>query len=420
MSIRRGAALAGAAILIPSAAALAAAGTGLVAAATWLDADGIEVPDWLLGIFGPGLGLSGGSFYALLWLALLGYLLLIFGATALGRRPIWALAGGLIALFALAPPLLSQDVFSYIAYARLGAEYALNPYSWTPAAIATDPVFALVGWPDAVSVYGPLFTLASYALAPLSLAASLWTLKAVTAIAVGCTAVLCERIATWRGLDGRVAVVIVALNPLVLVHVLGGAHNDALMMLALVASIAWMLSARPVAGGAMLAAAVGIKLSAAFAAPFALLGSLRDRRAGRFIIGAAVGGAAIILVGLAVFGSAVVDSLTLVGDNQGATSRYSLPATTSRIVGADLDFTRTLFLGGWAIAIIGLLAWTWRGADWVRAAGWAGLVTLIATGWLLPWYLIWLLPLVAIARDRALLLLTLALTAFQLISRIPF
>ena len=35
-----------------------------------------------------------------------------------------AIGGFLIALFALAPPLLSQDIFSYISYARLGTEHA--------------------------------------------------------------------------------------------------------------------------------------------------------------------------------------------------------------------------------------------------------------------------------------------------------
>ena len=66
-----------------------------------------------------------------------------------------------------------------------------------------------------------------------------------------------------------------------------------------------------------------------------------------------------------------------------------------------------------------LLFWTWRGGDWVRAAGWAGAGLLLATSWLLPWYLIWALPLAAISRDRALQLLVLAITAFQLGARIP-
>ena len=73
----------------------------------------------------------------------------------------------------------------------------------------------------------------------------------------------------------------------------------------------------------------------------------------------------------------------------------------------------------YAAALACLLVWTWRGGDWVRAAAWAALGLLLATSWLLPWYLIWPLPLVAISRDRPLQLLTLALTAYQLGARIP-
>jgi len=72
-----------------------------------------------------------------------------------------------------------------------------------------------------------------------------------------------------------------------------------------------------------------------------------------------------------------------------------------------------------AAAVTYLLVWTWRGGDWVRAAAWTALALLLATAWLLPWYLVWVLPLAAISRDRPLQLLTLALTAYQLGARIP-
>lgn len=420
MTARRGAALGGAAILLFAAVALAAAGPGLVPAATWLERGGKPVPGWLLGPFGQGLGMGGGTFYALLWLAFAGYLLMIFGSRALARPVVWLLTTLLVGLFIVAPPLLSQDVFSYIAYARMGGEHGLNPYAAIPLDIAGDPVFSLVGWPEAVSVYGPLFTLASYLVAPLSLPASLWLMKLVTGLAVLAIARLCENMALRRGLGGNSAVVLVALNPLTLVHVVGGAHNDALMMLAVTAGCALLISTRSLGAGAALAAGIAVKVAAGFVAPFALLGAWKMRRAGRFLLGVLGVGAILAVAGLAVFGSSLLDSLALVGDNQGATSRYSLPATASRIAGLDLDATRTFFLAGWAAAVLVFVIATLRGADWLRMAAWAGLVTLIATGWLLPWYLIWVLPLVAVARDRVLLFATLALSAFQLISRVPF
>ncbi|HET7485286.1 MAG TPA: hypothetical protein VFJ64_07890, partial [Solirubrobacterales bacterium] len=60
-----------------------------------------------------------------------------------------------------------------------------------------------------------------------------------------------------------------------------------------------------------------------------------------------------------------------------------------------------------------------RGNDWARAAAWATTGLLLASSWLLPWYLLWPLPLAALSRDRPLKLLLLALTAYQLGARIP-
>ena len=79
-----------------------------------------------------------------------------------------AAVGGLHLPFLLAPPLLSQDAFSYLAYARLGVTHGLDPYVVAPAAVPADAVFAFAGSRESSSVYGPPFTLATYALAGVS------------------------------------------------------------------------------------------------------------------------------------------------------------------------------------------------------------------------------------------------------------
>jgi hypothetical protein len=53
-------------------------------------------------------------------------------------------------------------------------------------------------------------------------------------------------------------------------------------------------------------------------------------------------------------------------------------------------------------------------------AGWATLVLLVTSTWLLPWYGAWLLPLAALGRSRLLRAATIAATAFLLAGRIPF
>ncbi|HVV89777.1 MAG TPA: hypothetical protein VHB53_04730, partial [Solirubrobacterales bacterium] len=109
----------------------------------------------------------------------------------------------------------------------------------------------------------------------------------------------------------------------------------------------------------------------------------------------------------------------LAGENQGRTSHLSIPVTFARLTGIDEAVVRAAALVLLGLAVAWLLVRTWRGADWIRAAGWAGFGLLLATSWLLPWYLLWPLPLAAVARDRLLVLLLLALTAYQLGARIP-
>ena len=61
----------------------------------------------------------------------------------------------------LGPPLISQDVFGYIAFARMGALHGLDPYTHFPAEASSGRIFAFIGWPFQHSPYGPLFTLAT-------------------------------------------------------------------------------------------------------------------------------------------------------------------------------------------------------------------------------------------------------------------
>jgi hypothetical protein len=258
--------------------------------------------------------------------------------------------------------------------------------------------------------------LATYPLAWLPVGAAVYVLKAASAAAVLAIAVLVARLAPSRGLDPVRAAAFVALNPLVLVHVVGGAHNDALTMLLVMVAVAATLSARELSGGAALVAAIATKLSAAFVAPFALLGSPRTKRT---LVGGLAAALVIGVVAYLAFGWDWLHGFGLAGENQSRTSHLSIPTTFARICGLSPDGVRLAAAILFAALVAYLLVWTWRGGDWVRAAAWAGLGLLLATAWLLPWYLLWPLPLVAISRDRPLQLLTLGLTAYQLGARIP-
>ena len=124
-------------------------------------------------------------------------------------------------------------------------------------------------------------------------------------------------------------------------------------------------------------------------------------------------------VALAVFGTSIGHGLEFLSGSQQRVSYHSVPATAARGVGVDVDVVRVVFAGAYAALVIWLLVWTARGGDWVRASGWAMLGLLAATIYLVPWYVLWALPLVAVSRDRFLMLLTLGLCAYQLPVGVP-
>ncbi len=196
---------------------------------------------------------------------------MLWTAPRLGVRVVGGLIVVAVVAFACAPVLLSHDAFSYVDYARLGVKHGLDPYVNAPDAAPTDPAFAHVTWTETPSAYGPLFTIATYPLAWLPVWAAIAVLKAVAAISVLGLAWVVSRLAAWRGVDEAQAAAFVALNPLVLVHVVGGAHNDGLAMLLAMLGVAALVARREASSGALLVASAAIKSSSLFVAPFAFV-----------------------------------------------------------------------------------------------------------------------------------------------------
>jgi alpha-1,6-mannosyltransferase len=409
-------------------------------------------PGWLSGPLHPlGLGIGSSSFQALTLVMCASYAIVLLAARTLSGRAIAVSIVAAYALLLLGPPLISQDVFGYLAFARLGVLHGLDPYTHVPAEAPTDAAFPFIGWPFQHSPYGPLFTLGSYALAPLGLAGGLWALKAV-AVAAGLGAIALTASAARRmGRSARAAAVFVGLNPVLLELAAGGAHNDTLVLLVLAAALALAASttgrngrAAPnrsmdVAGeprragaamdearnlraaAAMLVVGVGVKASAGLVLPFVVLAPLRWReRVG--VAASALGALALLaLVAVVGFGAHAFGFVGALGEQQQLIATHSLPAETARWVGlAGLPtWWRDLFVAGFLV-VLALTLWrTARGADWRAMAGWATLALLLSTAWLLPWYAIWALPLAALADSRRLRAATLLFCAYAILVHLP-
>jgi hypothetical protein len=135
-----------------------------------------------------------------------------------------------------------------------------------------------------------------------------------------------------------------------------------------------------------------------------------------------------VVLALAGFGTNALDALGVLSSNQDRTSSWSFPYKTAELLGAllpgdRLDYrglTRALYGAAFGVVLLWLLLRTWRGRiDPIAAAGWATLAILVASAWLVPWYILWLLPLAALAGDRRLIWATVALCAWMLPIAIP-
>lgn len=236
----------------------------------------LAVPAWRItvpGIPHPGTAFQSTSLF-LLGLILLGvgWLGLIWraGRIADPRRAL-IVVGAVIALWAipvsLGPPLLSNDVYSYVAQGEM-ASRGIDPGSNGPAALgrndwtsAADPV-----WRAAAAPYGPVAVFTSRTVVEAAghdPALALWFYRVVVIAGIAMAAIGVSLIASRSGVAPAVAVAIGIGNPIVILHLIGGAHNDAVMFGLLALGLAAAQRRRRVLALALLTAATAIKLPAA-------------------------------------------------------------------------------------------------------------------------------------------------------------
>lgn len=372
-----------------------------------------QIAAWLDGI-GERLG------YRVFLIALLAFSAAYIGLLAVirrlprERRTVRFAIGLVVVLHALVfagPILLSTDVFSYIAYARMGVVHGVNPYLHGPISIVGDPIYHYVGadWKHVATAYGPIYTLLSYPLAPLGVKGALWGMKLQALFASAGTLALTWRCARVRGLDPVPALLIVGANPLYIIYGLGGAHNDLIMTFFMMAAVSLALAGRDAPAAASVVAGTLVKATVAALLPFMII----SRRELAPILGALAAALFAALVGYLVFGIHGVNLISALNRDAAFVSTDSFPTEVAHLFGKAGVFPidHTLLKGALVLVVLHLMWRTWRGYDWVAASGWALLAIAVTSSWLLAWYVLWSLPLAAVTRDRRLLVATLAVQA---------
>ena len=151
------------------------------------------------------------------------------------------------------PGLVSDDLYLYNLYGRTIAVYGANPIHHPPSSFQSDAHLQWVYWKDLPSSYGPLWLMLCAALSRIGVE-SVTLMVIVYRIAAAVLHLLTAGVlwSTLHSIQPRTAAtrtLFYAWNPLVLLEVVGNAHNDVLVALFAVLLVtaamrrAWMASA---------------------------------------------------------------------------------------------------------------------------------------------------------------------------------
>jgi alpha-1,6-mannosyltransferase len=136
----------------------------------------------------------------------------------------------------IAPPMYSKDVYSYLAQSQI-ARIGLDPYRVGPATgLGLDHVFTLSVpslWRETPAPYGPLFLWIGRGISELTgenIVAAVLCHRLVVLVGVGLIVWATPRLARRCGVAEVSALWLGAANPLLLMHLVAGIHNEALML----------------------------------------------------------------------------------------------------------------------------------------------------------------------------------------------
>jgi alpha-1,6-mannosyltransferase len=379
--------------------------------------------------YGHGLVLSS----VVLWL---GVALMLIAWLWLGRRVLSgnaseyamvATTGFWLAPLLLSVPVFSRDTYSYLAQGALLRD-GLDPYAVGPIE-NPNPLLDNVSpiWTITTAPYGPAFIMVARLVTMLvgnHVIAGTMLLRLCMLPGLALLIWATPRLARHLGADAPIALWICVLNPLVIIHLMGGVHNEMLMVGLMTAGITLTFERRHIAGATLIAVGVAVKATAGIALPFMVwvwVRHLRDRRGYRPLSAFAAAGAGSVLILVTVF--AVLSGLAGVGlgwltalaGSVKIINWLTVPTAIANLIHAVgglffpvsfyavLQVTRLIGIAIIALSLP-LLWWRYRQDDRTVLTGiaWAMLVVVLFVPGALPWYYTWPLAVVApLAQSRA-------------------
>ena len=169
---------------------------------------------------------------------------------------------------ALTAPMFSRDVYSYLAQGEM-VRRGLDAYRWGPSSLGGPLALDVPAiWQDTPAPYGPVFLRCASAILTVTgehTVLGVWAMRLVALTGVALAVACLPGLAARFGVPAQRALWFGALNPLLLLHLVAGAHNDALMVGLLAAGLLAAVRDRPLLAAALVVAAALVKAPAILA-----------------------------------------------------------------------------------------------------------------------------------------------------------
>ncbi|UVS79395.1 polyprenol phosphomannose-dependent alpha 1,6 mannosyltransferase MptB [Actinokineospora sp. UTMC 2448] len=401
--------------------ALGAAGSVLVLLGSF-GAAGILARDPVLG-HGPLSWIRYGHGQMLATMVLyVGFLMLVWAWVRLGRhvladrvasRPVLIAAAAWTAPLLIAPPVFTRDVFSYLAQGALPL-HGMDPYEVGPIMLGVPELVQNVHpfWVSTPAPYGPLFILLAKGVAAVAGSnVIVGVILTRLVLLIGLGLLLWALPGLVRHLGGKLSVALwlAVAGPMTVVHLVGGPHNDLLMVGFLAAGALCVLDRRHVLGVVLVTLGAAVKATSLIALPFLVwvwAGHLDSTPLRNFVRAfcAAVTTFAVTFVGVTFLSLGAFDLgwLNSVNAPTMIVNWLSLPTAIGEVihslVSLFVEANKSWFvnivrvLGALVFLYIAVKQW-WRaregGPDAVRRMALVFIAIAVLSPTMLPWYLTW-------------------------------
>lgn len=315
-------------------------------------------------------------------------------------RDLWTIAAAWSVPLLVGPPVLSTDIFGYVARGLL-ARHGLSPYHHAPTALGDQRIVDAIDptWRGVRSTDGPLTSLGEHLVVAVTSGRVIASVLVIRAVAVLSVILIGRLAADLAGPRRATALALTILNPAVLIYLVSAGQVAGPLAAVLLATLLAASQRRWALAVVLVCVAGGIEPVALLAVPAVIaahvLGNGVERGRRVWLRDAAVAGGTLVVVGVAVpFGLGWLRNLTSAAHEHVPFAPCNLIADVIGFVVPSASFDDLIAggriaTGAAGVTVIGYLLVTVGARPLERTVGFTLLTAAILAPVVYPQFLLW-------------------------------